>query len=432
MSDKHTLSAVTAQLTVACNLASIYIVLGMREDFHTWFFPGALLLFAPLLYGLDRLFLRRERSLRALWLLNILAAAIFIVLCCWADGLSGVLHRLPMMVFFTGWLTFKAVNSALDGPSLNNMLLCLDGSILVLVLFSAYSAASGLELIWSIPAICGFASAMLGMTARRSSRSFGWKEWTFMAVAFCLIFGVMWLLVDLIAAPAGSGLVALWNALVQLASFIGYLVTRFVRFLASLFPSVPEDGELAVPAAPAITPEMAAGEGNPLLGTVVIVLLLAFAVFCVVQLIRKLGGRQVGGKAAKVNSVHRRARVSLKQGLQTLFAEWKQKLLLRKFLWTHRNTAVGLYFTLVRRCRLTPWHKLPGETPREFLTRLQRGIRSDLNVSSAIPRLISAVDAALYAGAPLSQPFAEAAWLRRNIPASLQRQAIQDGLHHKE
>lgn len=432
MSEKHTLAAVTAQFTVACNLFAVYVILTTREDIHSWFFPWALLAFAPLIYVLNRLFLRRKQTLQTLWLLNAAAGIAFVALCCWADGLSGLLHRLPMMAFFTVWLIFKGVNSALDGPKLNGMLLCLDGSILALVLFTAYSAASGLEPVWNIPSICGFAAAILGMTARRSSRAFGWKEWGFMAVAFGLIFAAMWLLVGLVAAPAGSGLVALWNTLVQIAAFVGLLVLRFLQFLSSLFSTPQDPGELAASGAPIIIPEMEASEGSPILGIIVMGLLLVLVAFCIVQLVRKLGGRRIGGKTTKAVSAHQRTRPSLGQALRKLFAQWKQKLLRQKFLWAYRNTAVGLYFILVRRCRITPWHKLPGETPREFLNRLRRGVCSDVQLSESIAQLIPAVDAALYGGSSLSQSFPQAPRIRRQIGNALQRQALQDGLHRSK
>ena len=423
MSEKHTFSAVSAQFTLACNLSTLYMMLAMVEGFSTRVFPGALLGFAPLIYLLNRLFLRNSRPLQSLWILNATATVLFLALCCWADDFSGLLQRLPMMLICTIWVLFKGVYAALDGPSLSNMLLLLDSNVLILILFSFYASVTGLPLFWSLPVICGFVFAILGITARRSNRAFGLKEWLFMAVAFSFIFTAMWLLVGFVAAPAGSGLMTLWTALLQLVAFAGNLIFRFLLFIASLLPTLQMDAELPPPDEVCLTPDATASEIDPRFGLILLALFVILVLFAALRLMQTLRKQRVGGKTAGSVSVQHRKRLSLRNALKKLLAEWDARLLQAKFLWSYRNTAAGLYFILVRRLRTTPWHTLPGETPREFLTRLLNGVQHHPSLAESLSHLIPAVDDALYGGSPVSQPFPQASKIRREIRHALQQRS---------
>ena len=76
---------------------------------------------------------------------------------------------------------------------------------------------------------------------------------------------------------------------------------------------------------------------------------------------------------------------------------------------------MGLYFLLVQRSRPTPWHKLQGETPREFLSRLRDKAAGDPKLFQVLERLIPAVDQALFAPYTGDELFPEAALVRRRL-----------------
>ena len=101
---------------------------------------------------------------------------------------------------------------------------------------------------------------------------------------------------------------------------------------------------------------------------------------------------------------------------------------MRIWLIRNRNTPRGLFYLLIRRCRMGPWHKRRGETPREFLLRLRRSTGGDPELAAALDELIPAVDAALYAPSVQADRIAHARLIRRRIGASVRRQFIRDSL----
>ena len=136
----------------------------------------------------------------------------------------------------------------------------------------------------------------------------------------------------------------------------------------------------------------------------------------------KIGGRKVP-KAAKAPQ---RRRISLWSGLKRLLESWRTRIRLHLFLTRHRDTPVGMFYGLVRRCRLSPWRKRTGETPREFLLRLRRSAGEDLELAAALDGLIPAVETALYSPAGRSDTVAQAGLIRRRIGRAVRGQFLRD------
>ena len=177
---------------------------------------------------------------------------------------------------------------------------------------------------------------------------------------------------------------------------------------------LPEEAELA--------------EANPIVMAVLAVLLIAGMLFLVVWGLRMLGRIRIGGVKAARTVRPRRKRLSLLAGLRRLLASWAAYFRLRAWLFHKRNTPEGLFYLLVRQCRMAPWHKRRGETPREFLLRLRRSAGGDPELAAALDELIPAVDAALYAPPGRAGRAAHAGLIRRRIGASARRQFVRDGL----
>ena len=62
MYDLRILPAVACQFALACNLTTAYYMLTMREGLPGWFFPQMLLVYAPLVYLINRLFLKKMKQ----------------------------------------------------------------------------------------------------------------------------------------------------------------------------------------------------------------------------------------------------------------------------------------------------------------------------------------------------------------------------------
>ena len=70
MDDRHTLSAVVLQFALACDLCTlVYLTTLLNGPVGLWY-PHMLLVCAPAVYGLNRLFLRRSRTVRSMVLFN--------------------------------------------------------------------------------------------------------------------------------------------------------------------------------------------------------------------------------------------------------------------------------------------------------------------------------------------------------------------------
>ena len=182
MADKHTFPALMSQCAVACNLTTLYLTMTVSEGAVGRMIPLSLLVYAPLVYLLNCWHLRRERTLRGVALLNFAAAAAYVLSCLWVDGRQEP-AALAFVLIFVVWLTSKGQSMAQKPPQMSGLLICLDGSIATLVLFSAYTAAVGLELKWSIPVLCGTAGILLGVSVRRMDRAPGIREGGLLALA---------------------------------------------------------------------------------------------------------------------------------------------------------------------------------------------------------------------------------------------------------
>ena len=160
--------------------------------------------------------------------------------------------------------------------------------------------------------------------------------------------------------------------------------------------------------------------------------LLGAGLLCLsVWFLRRLGRLRTGGKVSVGPSAPSRGRSSLRAGLRKLLASWAAYLRMRIWLVRNRNTAEGLFHLLVRRCRMSPWHKRRGETPREFLLRLKESAGNDPELSAALAELIPAVDAALYAPPGRDGVPVQGRLIRRRIGASVRRQFLRQRLLEK-
>jgi len=432
MAEKHTLSSAAMQLAIACDLCTLTFFPVMSRGLTLSRYPFVLLPFSLLVYFADRLFLRRERPLAALIGLNALLAAAFAAAVFFFDrpeGLSGS----ASLLFFTLFLAVSAGLFSLSPPSLHMQIVTLDLTASLVLIFTGCLSVLNLSFLWALPACAGCVSALIGVVSRRVSRRLGHRDWSILLLVFSALSALLFLLVRFAAAPAGQGFLALWKALVRAVKFLLLLFWKAFVFLLSFMPE-PEGGSSALPSPPEmLVPAEAELGGSPFVAVLMLCLLAAAAVVMVCILLAKLGKLRIGGRSAAPNANSpRREKLSLWRALRRLLSDWKHRIRIRLFLWKHRNTPEGLFYTLVRRFRVGPWHKKDGETPREFLSRLRAGAGEDAALTAALDELIPAVDAALFSPSHARKPFPHAALIRRKIGGAAQRQYLQERLPKKQ
>lgn len=425
MHDTRILPAAACQFALACNLTTAYYMLTMADGMPGWFYPQVMLLYAPLVFLLNRLFLRRERSLLALGGVNIALCGCMVGAYLLLERWQGIAY-FAFVAIFLAWLTFRGCRTAMQGASLRGTLLTLDAAFVLLVAFVCYSSATALAPLWSIPAVGGLCATIISAVILRSSHSPGVKGWLAVAGAFALLFALLWVVTGA-AAPAGQGLVAVWSLIAAGFNAVKGMVLRFFLFLLSLLPDA-EPGEMDwLEQGEAIiiedTPQQ---EGSPVFGIVVFVLFAVVLAVGLVWLLRQLSRirlRSVG--KVQTTALPRRERMNLLPALLRLLRSWYAGVKLRLLLWQGQNTPDGLYFLLVHRCRRAPWHKRPGETPRQFLDRLCEAAGGDEALSRALTDLARETDIALYSGRPGKKKLAYAPLIRRRIGRALGRQFLR-------
>lgn len=329
-------------------------------------FPQALMLLAPALYGANRLFLRRQRSLRALVLANLALC----VACFLGLALSiGPDERLTLAVAaaLCAFLTVQAARLAITPPALSRVILCLDASLVALALFVAYAAGAQIPAYQMLPAAVGCAGSLLGLMVCRTGGNLGARGWLFAAAVFGLILLCVLLLWALVAAPVGQGVVAVFGALSAAVRFLCALLARAAAWFVSLFPEEATGGLEweqdmgGLPQAQAEVQQVA--QASPAAMAAVGLVLLAALVLLVGWGMHLLGRIRLGGTGVFGAAGPARTRMTLAQGLRRLFASFAARVRLRIWLFQNRNTPKGLYYLLVRRCRMGPVAQAPRRDP---------------------------------------------------------------------
>ena len=409
----------------ACVQCTLVHCFTLRNGGAGSYYPVMLLPYALLLFVADRVFLRRERTMQGVVLVN---GGLCLAACLAAVFLGGVTDWMGGLwaVIFCAWLAAYAGRLAQSSPTLFELMLVTDLSLVTLALFTAYLSATGLSVSWCIPIAVGCASSILGTIVFRSGANLGPRSWMFLGTIFAGVLAAVWLLVSFVAAPAGEGLVTLWNWAVKAGQFLLDLLWKFLVFLASLFPAA-ESGKLP-------PPDVTQGMGqmdeqiqiDSSLPLILLIILAVGVLIVVFLLLRALGRIRLARVRAEKRPEAVRHRISLLTALRRLLAGWGQWVSRRMWLWKNRDTAMGLYFLLVQRSGPTPWHKLQGETPREFLGRLRDRAAGDPELIQALESLIPAVDQALFAPYTGEELFPKAAFVRRRLGTAVYRGMVRD------
>ena len=419
--------ALSVQLSMACILCTgaYWFCEGSRSGLV---FPLALIPYAPVLYGLNRLFLRRERSVRGLVLFNLAAGlAAFGVMA--GDIGWGQWGTMAFAGVACLWLTGQGSGLAVDPPKLPSIILCLDASLVVLILSVAYAAVVQVPAYQLAPACVGCVASLLGVMIWRMGGRLGVRGWSFAGAVFFILLLLVVLLVEFIAAPAGQGVVALWGVISSAVRAGAAGLGRALAWLLSLLPSPSGEGEIDMePPQAGVPEELGELQADPTAMLVMIVLLAAGVLCLAVWALRMLGRVRVGGGKAGGGVRSRQRRASLRKGLRRLLSSWAAYLRMRVWLVRNQNTPKGLFYLLVFRCRMGPWHKRQGETPREFLLRLRGNVERDQPLAQALEELIPEVEAALYAPPGRTGYAVHAKLIRRRIGISTRRQAVRNGM----
>ena len=419
MKSNDAFPALMRRISSACILYSLIYMIMSAEKTDMRLFPLTLLVYAPGIYLLDLLFLKKERSVRSLVIFNALLGALYYASVFIIDGLLPFMG-MTLILCVCAFVTFRGCTDAVRPPELHEMVQSLDLASLMLAVFISYAVISGTDAAVMLPAAVGFAAAVAGIAAKRVES----RLRPLHLLLLCCVPALICAAAIFAARGAGNavreGLLAVWDLICRVGAFIGDVLHRIFELLASLIrDSGPIELEPAVAPMPGgeFIMEETPGIGPAVIGAVCL-LLLAFALFLI---LRCSGRKKVGGRSKTVSRKLRvRRSVSLADALRRLLERLRLQVKKRAFLRKNRDTALGLYYTAERICRHTPLQKSRGETPREFVSRLAGSIPD----GDALRLLLPEIDAALFSRRPERRTLIEAPQLRRLMRKYKTRQLL--------
>jgi hypothetical protein len=421
MKEPYTLSASLMQVSLGGVLSACSYFLTMEDQTQVAYFPAILLVYAPLVYLLNRLFLRRERTVIAwiLWnatLCALLVGSVAVVCAGWPS--SGIL---PVLLF-TGLSTFRGAQLCHNPPKLSAAILWLEINVVVLAVFIGIWVTTEGSMLWCCPVTLGAGAALLAVISHRMNGRMGGREWVLLILVLACMGGVLWLLVTFFAAPTGQGVVLIWSGFLAVLNAIGGQIQRFLTFLTSLLkPEQYEEVEMTDLSGmnfdTSANDSMAASFGR-LLAIFVIVAVILSAVAALIVFGRIKLGRPVIRSTPKKE--RKRNRLSLLAGIKKMLEHLRAYLKLRRIMWTARNTELGTYYSLVRLCRHTALRQQPGDTPGAFLTRLEESYAQQ-EVADVLVDLRLRVEYVLYSDRGTSSQFPNSKRLKRQIKQQIKQ-----------
>lgn len=328
-------------------------------------------------YGTLCRLLRQPRALRTLVLICVGFAVVQVAVSLW---LYGIFAGAFGMIFTLGaWITayFHAYTLAQKPPRAETIMASFEICVLALLFALLYCSVQKISFACALPALAAALVALAALVGRRtaSGRDSAASRGGGTVLGALAAFGLGALLLAGLAAGAVKTVAtALWRGFLAVMRFLGDCIRRFVEFLAALTPDT-DPGALPPPLEGGELPPEA--ENIPMLmdpaiilyvlaGLAVLVLLVAL-----VYMVIRGGGkrRRVEGTAGGRVS---RQRIKPGRGLLRFWRQLKARLRFHALCLLRWNTVPGLFIWLERRWARQRKGRLPSETCREYLLRLQR------------------------------------------------------------
>ncbi|MCD8248675.1 MAG: hypothetical protein LUC60_02275 [Lachnospiraceae bacterium] len=412
MKERNSVTAATSQISAGAIAVTLLFLMTLGERTFQLWYPLAWLCFGPLLYGADCLFLRRERSVQALALLNGCAGLSLLIVFLLLDGWRGI-----WVLIATGTaclvLSAQAATLCMEPVRLSSVLQWLDIGLVLLAVLAAYLGALGMSMVWAMPSAIGCGAAILGMLNFRAGGRLSSRGWGLLTALLAVLSGAVWLGANTISRGAGKGLFFLWNSLkaAVLAACEG--LYQFMKWLTSVLPTQ-EYGEIELDQGTGALDLSASEYMEVVVPRFVYVLLGLLILFVLVLLLRYAGRFLISGEKVKMQvrqkPVHKR--ISLLMALKRKLAWLVESFRLRLYLYRERDTELGVFYGLLRRAYGRSWREGAGESPREFLTSLAAKAGEDEELHVALTDLIPMVEQALYAPGGKKASYPQAALLR--------------------
>ena len=398
MEGRHPFSGIMLQFSIAgigCMLYNIPTQGGEKSPVLLY-----VLLFAYGLisWGLNTVFLQKERTIGAAVLFNILQ-----ICAGWAAAfLLGRITGIPsgiftgIVLFLLSLISFKTITG---GIRLSWLMLCFDVSAALILICSLFIGMGNGQEYTLIPGILGAAAAFAGLAAARTGRQIPGRDRLMIVLLVLLIVLAAFLICSLAGGALGAGAAGVISGIGAFFRLLWDLIRRFFQYLSRFFKQETSEA-IEMDMGPGFSMEGTQGGEEvqfsiiPLLVFVGILTLAGVILFTV--LFRR--HRISGGKKAR--AARRQAvisdRVSLLKALRIWYGKLRRRMKIRLYFIKNRNTPAGRFFRLVRSSGRSGQAMLKGETPREFLERYIDSLKPEDKRIPELQKLATELELQLY------------------------------------
>lgn len=385
------------------------------------FWVGALLCFL-----LVRWFLSHERSLLSVILFATVLGAALSVLLIWKFSNLRHASAIFLGLVAVGSTVYTAVQRCMEPPTPMRSITTMELTTLFLLLFLWLQASSGRSALYSVPLLAAVLLSLVETSFLRLSNSSGDTGRQHGVLILAAVLGVIFLLLGLFVAfgaePLSEGVLHFISASIAFCKWLLAQIERFFLWLLRFFPDSPVEEAVMSYEIPELKETEAAGETNPVMLVLMLVVLAALALCFLIQVVRMLARRRIGGKKRlrSKGSTVQREKLRLLKWLQRLLVRFGAYLRLRAKLLSMRGTPQELFYFLCRSGKRLNYRRGRGETPAAFLGRMAALSEGDQRLQEGLTCLAAALDECLYAPrAAAAFPPDTAHYIRRQFRKAL-------------
>ena len=398
MEARRSFSGIMLQLSIAGIGCMLYNIPTWKSEKIPVLLYVLLFAYGLISWGLNAAFLRKERTMGAAVLFNILQ-----ICAGWtAAFLLGQITGLPsgiftgILFFLLSLISFKTVTG---GIRLNWLMLCFDVSAVLVLICSLFIGMGNGQESGLIPGILGSAAAFAGLAAARTGSQIPGRDRLLIVLLVVLIILAAFLICSLAGGALGAGAAGVISGIGAFFRLLWDLIRRFFQYLGRFFKQETSEA-IEMDLGPGFSLEGAQGGEEvqfsiiPLLVFVGLLVLAGVIVFTALFRRHRISGNK------KTRAVRRQAmvsdRVSLLKALKIWYGKMRRRMKIRLYFIKNRNTPAGRFFRLVRSSGRSGQVLLKGETPREFLERYIESLKPGDKRIRDLQKLATELELQLY------------------------------------
>ena len=386
------------ELSASALLGQCAYMLSVEQGLNS-LYPIIFVIYALVIVFVNKAFLKKERNLGAVALINIIfcAAVLAIEIMLKGDFSFG---SILVTAIISIWLTIQSVIMIIKEPELRVIILFLEGNIAASIIFSVLVSVKGINPYWIILSAFGIVFSIVALVLKRMGRKPALRDIIFIIVVSLIVLLIAVLFTLFLADPAGKGLSDLAKIILLGLSAFWNAFEKFASWIASLFKGGNGSGTAleGIGVANGKTASEEYSEADPASGTIVMVIIGVIVAFLIVLLIVKIHKHKIKIRQIKlgnVNAISTKESRSLKEAFKIIKDKRRLKKLKKKFLRENKNSPLGIYYELELKLLKTKDRKVKGESPREFLKRVEMLGRDDIEVND-FKKLADDVDLMLF------------------------------------